>query len=455
MKLARIFLGALALGFLPFVYSAGSKVDDGQLVEAWGRIVARESNADKFGFDEARRVALVKGMEAGVAQQPPPHPLDQIYTDVTQFVEARTAELQRKQKAVNLAAAEAYFDALKQKPGVIVLPGGVCCEVLRAGDGLSPRADQTVTVKYHARLLDGAEFDSTEQLGAVEISLGKVTRGWAEGIQAMRVGGKVRLHVPPALGFSDSDAAMMGIPAGATTVAEIELLAIKDTPGEEPTPPSAPVPPPPEPAGFSETQIIETWGWLLAQERGVARVELSMDERTHFITGLMGALEKRAADFDEAKLYDSVTRFVAGRQEVRQKMIREKRLAENAVFFARLRADPEVVSLPSGLCYAVVRPGEGSPPRSDQRVLVNYTGRLIDGTVFDRTDPELGPLEVDVGRVIAGWTEGIQKIGTGGRVTLYIPPVLGYGDVSTGGIPAGAVLIFDIELLKISDVPVE
>ncbi|WP_175414764.1 FKBP-type peptidyl-prolyl cis-trans isomerase [Nibricoccus aquaticus] len=455
MKRVLIFLGAFALGLLPPGYAAESNPDNGLLVEAWGRIVARESNADKFGFDETQRAVLVKGLEAGIAQQPPPQPLDQIYTDVIHFVEVRTAEFRKMQKAENLAAADVYFDALKQKPGVIVLPGGVCCEVLRAGDGESPRADQAVTVTYHARLLDGAEFDSTEQLGAVEIVLSKIIRGWADGIQTMRVGGKARLHVPPALGFSDSDAAMMGIPPGATTVAEIELLAIKDAPMEEQPPPPAPVPPLHEPAGFSERQIIETWGWLLAQERGVARVELSADERFRFIAGLTGALEKRAADFDEAKLYDSVARFVAGRQEAREKMIREKRAAENAVFFEKLKADPEIVSLPSGLCYEVVRPGEGRPPRSDQRVLVNYTGRLIDGTLFDRTDPELGPLEVDVGRVIAGWTEGIQKIGTGGRITLYIPPTLGYGDVSTGGIPVGAVLIFDIELLKVSDVPVE
>jgi FKBP-type peptidyl-prolyl cis-trans isomerase len=455
MTPVRTFLGALALGFLSVGGAAENDLDTGSLIEAWGRIVARESLADQFGFDESRRIALVKGMEAGIAHQPSPHPLDRIYTDVTQFVDARTSEVRQKQKEINLAAAAAYFEALRTAPGITALPGGVYCEVLRAGEGLSPRADQTVTVKYHARLVDGTEFDSTDQLGAVDVVLSKIIAGWSAGIQTMRVGGKIRLHVPPALGFPDGDAAMMGIPPGATTVSEIELLAIKATPFEEPPPPPAPTPPPPEPAGFSETQIIETWGWLLAQELGVAHVELNADERVRFIAGLTAALDRRAEDFGDAKIYDAVARLVAGRRESRQRAIREKRLAENAAFFEKLKQDPAVVALPSGLCYEIVRPGEGIAPRSDQRVLVNYVGRLLDGTVFDRTDPELGPLEVDVGRVIAGWTEGIQKIGTGGCIKLYIPPALAYGDVSTGGIPAASLLIFDIELLKISDVPAE
>ncbi len=84
-------------------------------------------------------------------------------------------------------------------------------------------------------------------------------------------------------------------------------------------------------------------------------------------------------------------------------------------------------------------------------MLVNYTGRLLDGTVFDRTDNE--PLHIEVGSVVPGWNEGIQRINRGGRIRLYLPPELGYGEENMSGvissIPGGSAIIYDIELLDI------
>ena len=86
-------------------------------------------------------------------------------------------------------------------------------------------------------------------------------------------------------------------------------------------------------------------------------------------------------------------------------------------------------------------------------MLVDYTGWLTDGTVFDRTDNE--PLNVEVGSVIRGWNEGIERLGRGGKVKLYIPPELGYKEVPMSGhvapIPAGSTLIYEITLLDIKD----
>ncbi|MGC4072004.1 MAG: FKBP-type peptidyl-prolyl cis-trans isomerase [Nibricoccus sp.] len=459
MQPARILAAALTLT-LPLLPSSAAQSAstvasaESSLIEAWGRIVAQESNADKFDLDETGRASLIKGLDSGIAQKPAPHPLDNIYTDVAQFVEIRTAEFRRRQREQNLAVVPAYFETLKKKRGVVALPSSVCYEVLVAGEGASPRADQTVTVKYRARLIDGTEFDSTDQFGAVDIVLGRIIAGWSEGIQTMHVGGKIRLVVPPALAFNDTDSAMMNIPPGSIIDAEIELLAIKDTPPEEAPPPPPPIPPPPAPAGFSEAEIIETWGWLISQERGVAQADLTADERAQFLAGFAVALTKRPAAIDEKQRYPQVAQFVSARHQVRENGIRQKRREENEAFFAGVKKNPAVVSLPDGLCYEIVKPGEGASPKNGQRVRVNYTGTLIDGTVFDRTDPELGPLEVDVGRVIPGWSEGIQKIATNGRIKLYIPPELAYGDVATGGIPAGAALIFEIELLKVSEIPV-
>ena len=80
---------------------------------------------------------------------------------------------------------------------------------------------------------------------------------------------------------------------------------------------------------------------------------------------------------------------------------------------------------------------------------VHYTGTLVDGKVFDSSVQRGEPAEFPLSGVIPGWTEGIQKINKGGKIKLYVPPQLGYGDEGNQGIPPSATLIFDVELLEI------
>jgi FKBP-type peptidyl-prolyl cis-trans isomerase len=88
-------------------------------------------------------------------------------------------------------------------------------------------------------------------------------------------------------------------------------------------------------------------------------------------------------------------------------------------------------------------------------VTVNYTGTLIDGTVFDTSlkpaqpGGQATPAQFQLDGVIPGWTEGIQKIAKGGKIKLYIPAQLAYGDDGRSGIPPGSTLIFDVDLLDI------
>ncbi len=104
----------------------------------------------------------------------------------------------------------------------------------------------------------------------------------------------------------------------------------------------------------------------------------------------------------------------------------------------------------SGLQYKVITEGTGPKPTATSKVTVKYTGRLIDGTIFDSTDNNGGqPISFGLNQVIKGWTEGLQLMPTGSKYTFYIPSDLGYGDNGAGGvIPGGATLIFDIELLS-------
>ena len=106
-------------------------------------------------------------------------------------------------------------------------------------------------------------------------------------------------------------------------------------------------------------------------------------------------------------------------------------------------ADAEgVVSTESGLQYTVLTEGTGPSPTTADVALVGYKGTLLDGTVFDE-NPQ-APMPVD--GVVPGFSEGLQKMKKGGKYRLWIPAELGYGDQAAGPIPAGSVLVFDVEL---------
>jgi FKBP-type peptidyl-prolyl cis-trans isomerase FkpA len=106
----------------------------------------------------------------------------------------------------------------------------------------------------------------------------------------------------------------------------------------------------------------------------------------------------------------------------------------------------------SGLYYVVEKQGDGKRAQSGDSVTVNYTGKLLDGTVFDSSlNPGRTPLTfpLGAGRVIKGWDEGIALFNVGGKGILIIPSPLGWGTHASGLIPANSVTIFDIELLKV------
>ncbi len=106
---------------------------------------------------------------------------------------------------------------------------------------------------------------------------------------------------------------------------------------------------------------------------------------------------------------------------------------------------------PSGLKYVTVVEGTGASPKETDVVTVHYTGRLLDGTVFDSSVERGEPTSFPLQMVIKGWTEGLQLMKVGGKTVFYIPSNLAYGEHGTPGGPIGpnADLIFEVELIGI------
>lgn len=123
----------------------------------------------------------------------------------------------------------------------------------------------------------------------------------------------------------------------------------------------------------------------------------------------------------------------------------------DAAFFKATGADAGYKTTPSGLKYAVVTEGSGATPSATDEVTVHYTGRLLDGTVFDSSVERGEPATFPLNRVIKGWTEGLQLMKEGGKTVFYIPSNLAYGETGTPGGPIGPNedLIFEVELIKV------
>ena len=140
------------------------------------------------------------------------------------------------------------------------------------------------------------------------------------------------------------------------------------------------------------------------------------------------------------------------KQMEKQKVAGEKNRQEGETFLAKNKTEPGVITLPSGLQYKIVKEGSGDNPKSDDTVTVNYTGTLIDGTVFDSSEKTGHHATFNVRGVIPGWTEAIQLMKPGAKWKLFIPSNLAYKErgMPPPDIGPDATLIFDVELVSAS-----
>lgn len=129
-----------------------------------------------------------------------------------------------------------------------------------------------------------------------------------------------------------------------------------------------------------------------------------------------------------------------------------KAKADEKKFFDENGKKEGVKTTASGLQYEVIAQGEGPLALPTDMVTVHYTGKLLDGTVFDSSVERNEPLTIGLNQVVAGWTEGVALMNVGSKYKLYIPAELGYGAQGAGpDIPPYSTLEFEVELLKIGE----
>lgn len=179
-------------------------------------------------------------------------------------------------------------------------------------------------------------------------------------------------------------------------------------------------------------------------------VDIQVDELAEGVRDTVSGNETRLS---QEELDGVMQSFVQDMEAAQQKKASEQannNLEKGEQFLAENKDKEGVETTDSGLQYKVVEEGDGPSPDADDSVTVHYTGKLIDGTVFDSSRKRGEPVTFPVDAVIPGWTEALQLMKQGAKYELYIPADLAYGERGAGAqIGPNETLIFDVELIGV------
>ncbi|MBD5299711.1 MAG: FKBP-type peptidyl-prolyl cis-trans isomerase [Bacteroides sp.] len=191
-------------------------------------------------------------------------------------------------------------------------------------------------------------------------------------------------------------------------------------------------------------QLSYAWGMAFGHQlRGMGVTNIDFNDFDEALHDAFEGKESKLSPEEANKIIQEYLQELAAKKTAEMREAGEKFLAENA-------KNENVKVTASGLQYVVEKEGEGAQPTAEDEVTVHYTGKLLDGTVFDSSVSRGEPATFPLNRVIPGWTEGVQLMKEGGKYTFYIPSDLAYGPQGVpNAIPPHSTLIFEVELIKV------
>jgi len=182
------------------------------------------SKLKTFNLSDGEIKAVLKGVAASTKGDKAELDVQAYSSKVKTMLESRmvSAMGSTKEQGKNYIA-----EYLKKNTKAKQTKSGLAYEVLKEGSGKSPKATDTVEVHYHGTLINGVVFDSSVQRNkTIEFPLNRVIKGWTEGLQLMKEGGKIKLIIPSELAYGDNGSPPK-IPGGATLIFEVELFKVK------------------------------------------------------------------------------------------------------------------------------------------------------------------------------------------------------------------------------------
>jgi len=193
-------------------------------------------------------------------------------------------------------------------------------------------------------------------------------------------------------------------------------------------------------------RINYSLGYQIGGDFKRQNVELNTDA---VVKGMQDALSGSEPLLSPEEMNDMLVelkRKVVADQRAQRRESELKIQAEGEKFLEENAKKPGVVTTASGLQYKILETGSGKNPGPTDKVTVNYRGTLVNGREFDSSYSKGKPATFPLNGVIKGWTEGLQFVKPGGKIELFIPSKLAYGD---RGPLAHRTLIFDVELLSV------
>lgn len=172
-----------------------------------------------------------------------------------------------------------------------------------------------------------------------------------------------------------------------------------------------------------------------------------------FQQGLVDGIENNVTKMSESRLTAFMGKFFNGMTQIfdaRKKREEQVDRTKEIEIFNKNKTKKGMVILPSGLQYEIVKKGTGSKIGYNDKLMVRYEGRLLDGTVFESNLDAEDPVEMIVNKTIPGLVEGLQMIKKGGKYTFFVPSKLGYAEEERHPkIPLNAALIYEIEVIDV------